>query len=78
MSACPYLAAEFKPKNQTFQVWFFGLSYAMDGIVRNETLIETDVAAIFANCFRLERTNQLNLLPDKDLVDLYPLSNHTK
>ena len=46
--------------------------------IRNETLIETDVAAIFANCFRLERTNQLNLLPDKDLVDLYPLSNHTK
>lgn len=31
---------------------FFGLSYAMDGIVRNETLIETGVAAIFANCFR--------------------------
>jgi hypothetical protein len=28
--------------------------------------------------FDLERTNQLNLLPDKDLVDLYPLSNHTK
>ena len=31
---------------------FFGLFYAMDGIVRNETLIETGVAAIFANCFR--------------------------
>jgi len=26
----------------------------------------------------LERTNQLSLLPDKDLVDLCPLSNHTK
>ncbi|TRU37408.1 MAG: hypothetical protein EWV50_11825 [Microcystis aeruginosa Ma_MB_F_20061100_S20] len=25
--------------------------------------------------FDLERTNQLNLLPDKDLVDLYPLSD---
>ncbi|MGV2388371.1 MAG UNVERIFIED_CONTAM: hypothetical protein LVR29_08720 [Microcystis novacekii LVE1205-3] len=37
---------------------------------RNETLIEKDIAAIFANCFRLERTNQLSLLPDKDLVDL--------
>jgi len=33
------------------QFWFFGLSYAMDGVIRNETL---------------ERTNQLNLLPDKD------------
>jgi membrane protease YdiL (CAAX protease family) len=32
--------------------WFFGLSYAMDGIVRNETLIEMGVAAIFVNCFR--------------------------
>jgi hypothetical protein len=28
--------------------------------------------------FALERTNQLSLLPDKDLVDLCPLSNHTK
>jgi hypothetical protein len=28
--------------------------------------------AIFVNCFYLERTNQLNLLPDKDLVDLCP------
>ncbi len=49
---------------------FFGLSYAMDGVIRNETLIETDMAAIFVNCFRLERTNQLNLLSGKDLVDL--------
>ncbi|CCI31850.1 hypothetical protein MICAI_2180007 [Microcystis sp. T1-4] len=31
---------------------FFGLSYAMDGVIRNETLIETGVAAIFVNCFR--------------------------
>ncbi|MFN9672599.1 MAG: hypothetical protein ACK552_08455, partial [Microcystis sp.] len=28
--------------------------------------------AIFVNCFCLERTNQLSLLPDKDLVDLCP------
>jgi hypothetical protein len=28
--------------------------------------------AIFVNYFRLERTNQLNPLPDKDLVDLCP------
>ncbi|AKV69254.1 MAG: hypothetical protein EWV83_17785 [Microcystis sp. M_OC_Ca_00000000_S217Cul] len=42
------------------------------GVIRNETLIETDITAIFVNCFFLERTNQLNLLPDKDLVDLCP------
>ncbi|TRV00317.1 MAG: hypothetical protein EWV75_03390 [Microcystis wesenbergii Mw_QC_S_20081001_S30D] len=30
------------------------------------------MAAIFVNCFRLERTNQLNLLSGKDLVDLCP------
>jgi len=23
----------------------------MDGVIRNETLIETDIAAIFVNCF---------------------------
>jgi len=28
--------------------------------------------AIFVNYFCLERTNQLSLLPDKDLVDLCP------
>ena len=28
--------------------------------------------AIFVNFFDLERTNQLSLLPDKDLVDLCP------
>ncbi|CCI21868.1 conserved hypothetical protein [Microcystis aeruginosa PCC 9808] len=28
--------------------------------------------AIFVNYFRLERTNQLNPWPDKDLVDLCP------
>ncbi|CCI05293.1 hypothetical protein MICAC_820005 [Microcystis aeruginosa PCC 9443] len=27
---------------------------------------------IFIKYFYLERTNQLSLLPDKDLVDLYP------
>ncbi len=38
--------------------WFFGLSYATYRIM------------IFVNYFCLERTNQLSLLPDKDLVDL--------
>jgi len=28
------------------------LSYAMDGVIRNETFIETDIAAIFVNCWR--------------------------
>ena len=31
---------------------FFGLSYAMDGVIRNETLIEKDIAAIFVNSWR--------------------------
>ena len=42
--------------------------------IRDETLIEKDIAAIFANFFCLERANQLSRLPDKDLVDLCPLS----
>ncbi|NCS06645.1 MAG: hypothetical protein GPJ07_08555 [Microcystis aeruginosa G13-07] len=37
---------------------FFGLSYATDRFL--------------SIVFDLERTNQLNLLPDKDLVDLCP------
>jgi hypothetical protein len=36
--------------------WFFGLCYAMDGVIRDETLIEKDIDAIFVNCFR-SRTN---------------------
>ena len=35
---------------------FFGLCYAMDGVIRDETLIEKDIDAIFVNCFR-SRTN---------------------
>ncbi len=31
---------------------FFGLCYARDGIIRDETLIEKDIAAIFVNCFQ--------------------------
>ncbi|CCI19491.1 hypothetical protein MICAF_5100002 [Microcystis aeruginosa PCC 9807] len=45
----------------------------MDRIIRNETLIEKDVWRFLSSVFYLERTNQLNLLPDKDLVDLCPL-----
>jgi len=37
------------------QFWFFGLSYAMDGVIRNETFIETDIAAIFVNCLAILR-----------------------
>ena len=51
---------------------FFGLSYATDRIIRNETLIEKDIWRFLSIVFDLERTNQLNLLPDKDLVDLCP------
>jgi hypothetical protein len=51
---------------------FFGLSYATYRIMRNETLIEKDIWRFLSIVFDLERTNQLNLLPDKDLVDLCP------
>ena len=51
---------------------FFGLSYATYRIIRNETLIEKDIWRFLSIVFDLERTNQLNLLPDKDLVDLCP------
>jgi hypothetical protein len=50
--------------------WFFGLSYATYRIIRNETLIEKDIWRFLSIVFDLERTNQLSLLPDKDLVDL--------
>ncbi|MDB9434021.1 hypothetical protein, partial [Microcystis aeruginosa] len=50
----------------------FGLSYATDRIIRDETLIEKDIWRFLSIVFDLERTNQLNLLPDKDLLDLCP------
>jgi hypothetical protein len=37
---------------RALELRFFGLSYAMDGVIRNETLIETDITAIFVNCWR--------------------------
>ena len=40
------------------------------GLLRNETLIEKDIWRFLSIVFDLERTNQLSLLPDKDLVDL--------
>ncbi|CCI26255.1 conserved hypothetical protein [Microcystis aeruginosa PCC 9809] len=46
----------------------------MDGVIRDETFIEKDIWRFLSIVFDLERTNQLNLLPDKDLVDLcYPI-----
>ncbi|WP_353737369.1 MULTISPECIES: hypothetical protein [unclassified Microcystis] len=48
------------------------MSYATYRIIRNETLIEKDIWRFLSIVFDLERTNQLNLLPDKDLVDLCP------
>ncbi len=52
--------------------WLFGLCYAMDGgYIGCNPYIERHLA-IFVDCFDLERTNQLSLLPDKDLVDLCP------
>ncbi len=55
------------------EVRFFGLSYAIDGVIRDETLIEKDIWRFLSIVFNLERTNQLNLLLDKDLVDLCSL-----
>jgi hypothetical protein len=40
------------------------------GVIRDGTLIEKNVWRFLSIVFDLERTNQLNLLPDKDLVDL--------
>ena len=48
----------------------FGLCYAMDGSYKGWNPYIERHLAIFVNCFDLERTNQLSLLPDKDLVDL--------
>ena len=53
-----------------YELWFFGLSYATYRVIRNETLIEKDIWRFLLIVFELERTNQLNLLPDKDLVHL--------
>ncbi|CCI22596.1 hypothetical protein MICAG_1820004 [Microcystis aeruginosa PCC 9808] len=49
------------------------MSYAIDGVIRDETLIEKDIWRFLSIVFNLERTNQLNLLLDKDLVDLCSL-----
>ncbi len=35
---------------------FFGLSYAMDGVIKNETFIETDIAAKFAHKMLMKLT----------------------
>ncbi|WP_287170989.1 MULTISPECIES: hypothetical protein [unclassified Microcystis] len=48
------------------------MSYATYRIIRNEILIEKDIWRFLSIVFDLERTNQLSLLPDKDLVDLCP------
>ncbi len=37
-------------------------------VIRDETLIEKGIWRFLSIVFDLERTNQLNLLPDKDLV----------
>ncbi len=52
------------------QLWFFGLCDAMDGVLRDEILTEKGILRFFSIVFALERTNQLGLLSNKDLVDL--------
>ncbi len=39
-------------------------------VIRDETLIEKGIWRFLSIVFDLEGTNQLNLLPDKNLVDL--------
>ena len=48
------------------------------GVIRDGTLIYKGIWRFLSIAFDLKRANQLNSLPDKDLVDLCPLSNHTK
>jgi hypothetical protein len=60
----------FGKMSKTGDFGLFGLCYAMNGGYRGcNPCIERHLA-IFVNYFCLERTNQLSLLPDKDLVDL--------
>ena len=42
------------------------------GVIRVSSLIEKDIWRFLSIVFDLERTNQLILLPDKDLVNLCP------
>ncbi len=42
----------FQYKTSIKKEGLFGLSYATDRVIRDETLIETDITAIFVNCFR--------------------------
>ncbi|MDB9506070.1 hypothetical protein PN502_02960, partial [Microcystis aeruginosa CS-338/01] len=59
--------AEMYYSDEKLDLRFFGLSYAMDGSIRDETLIEKDIWRFLSIVFDPERTNQLNLLPDKNL-----------
>ncbi|MFN9965154.1 MAG: hypothetical protein ACK52F_00080 [bacterium] len=53
-------------------LWLFGLCYEMDGGYKGWNPYIERHLEIFIKYFCLERANQLNLLPDKDLVDLCP------
>ena len=55
-----------------YELGVFGSCYAMDGFIKDETLIQKNIRQFLSIVFALERTNQLSLLPDKDLVDLCP------
>ncbi|TRT53853.1 MAG: hypothetical protein EWV85_13200 [Microcystis aeruginosa Ma_QC_C_20070703_M131] len=43
-------------------------------MIRHENLIKKDIRRFLSIVVDLEGTNQLNLLPDQDLVDLCPPS----
>jgi hypothetical protein len=59
-------------KIENLNLRLFGLCYAMDGGYKGWNPYIERHLAILSIVFALERTNQLSLLPDKDLVDLCP------
>jgi len=60
-------------------IWFFGNCYAMDGVIRDETLIEKDIDAIFVPNLgrrRDELIPSLRSFPVEDyLIFYFPLEN---
>ncbi len=52
MPLCQEIKSERVLSRVEREIGFFGLSYAIDEVIRNETFIETDIAAIFVNCLR--------------------------
>ncbi|MFN5970563.1 MAG: hypothetical protein ACK47N_02680 [Microcystis sp.] len=53
------------------------MCYTIDGVIRDETIIEKDIWLFLSIVFHLERINQLSLWPNKDVVYLcHPLERY--